>query len=559
MWYAEHDHMGVSDSAIPSKSRADVKPAYQSASPQFARAAGLIGFATMSSRLLGLVRDQLLAYLFGAGHAMDAFNVAFRIPNLLRDLFAEGAMSAALLPTFTRHLVANGRESAWRLGSLVFNALLLVTGTVTVVGMLFATPLVTLFAGDYAEVPGKLELTVMLTRIMFPFLTLVALAAVCMGMLNSLHRFFVPAISPAMFNVATIVCAIVLVPVMPALGLPPITAIAIGTLAGGLGQVAVQWPLLRREGFRWRAELHLRDEGLRQVLMLMGPGALGLAAVQINILVNTVLATGEGEGAVSWLNYAFRLMYLPIGLFGVSVATAALPLIARHVERKEMEALRSTISGGLRMMLMVNVPATVGLIVLASPIVALIFERGEFTAADTAATAAALAFYAPGLVGYSAVKIAVPSFYALRQSRTPVAVSAMTVGLNVGLNLALVRVMGFRGLALGTAVAALFNAGLLLWLLARRIGGLEGRRVAVASAKILVASIVMGVAAWWVDQVLHAVLPGREIGIQLVRVGGAIGFAMVVLMLAARALRIDEFYGALRAIASRLSRSQGGA
>lgn len=325
-----------------------------------ARSAASVGSATITSRILGVARDQLLASIFGAGNAMDAFNVAFRVPNLLRDLFAEGAMSAAFVPVFLRQLATGDRDSAWRLGNNVINALLVVTGTLVVIGILFARPLIGLFASDYANVPGKLELTVFLTRIMLPFLTLIALAAALMGMLNSLHRFFLPALAPAMFNIATILCALLLVPVMPRVGLPPITAIAIGALIGGLAQIALQWPLLRREGFAYVPFLDWSEPGLRRVLMLMGPGTIGLAATQINVFVNTVLATSEGTGAVSWLNYAFRLMYLPTGLFGVSIATATVPVVSRHAARDEVAAVRSTLAEGLSLMLVLNVPGDCG-------------------------------------------------------------------------------------------------------------------------------------------------------------------------------------------------------
>jgi putative peptidoglycan lipid II flippase len=383
---------------------------------------------------------------------MDAFNVAFRIPNLLRDLFAEGAMSAAFVPTFTRCLTVRGKEEAWRLGNTVINALLLATGLVALVGIVFAEPLVRLLAADYAMVPGKFELTVSLTRVMWPFLTLVAVAAACMGMLNSLRRFFVPAFSPAMFNVGTILCVVLLVPIFRSLGVTLIMAVAVGTLVGGFGQIAIQWPLLRREGYRYRTAFDPRDEGLREILALMVPAVVGLAAVQVNVLVNTMLASRGGhDGPVTWLMYAFRLMYMPIGLFGVSIATAALPSISRHAAQEDTSAMRGTLSSGIRMMLMFNVPATAGLIALASPIIALLFERGRFTPADTAATAAAVVCYAPGLVGYSTVKIAVPAFYALQNSRVPVAVSVCSMLVNVVLNLILYEVMGYRGLALGTA------------------------------------------------------------------------------------------------------------
>jgi putative peptidoglycan lipid II flippase len=506
----------------------------------------------MGSRVLGLAREQMVAYLFGAGHAVDAFNVAFRIPNLLRDLFAEGAMSAAFVPTFTRYLSTRSRKDAWELGSRVLTVLVVTTGAVVGFGIIFADPIVRLFAADYATVPGKLELTVMLTRVMFPFLTLVAIAAAAMGMLNALNRFFVPAFSPAMFNVGTIVAALLLVPVLPRMGWPAVAALAIGTLVGGLGQIAIQWPALRQEGFRYRPRLELHDPGLRQIMALMVPGLVGLAGVQINLFVNTVLATGQGEGAVSWLNYAFRVMYMPIGLFGVSVATASLPSLSRHAANQDMAAVRATLSDGVRLMLMLNVPATAGLIALSTPIVTLIFEHGAFTRADTAATSAALVYYATGLVGYSAVKLAVPAFYALRDSRTPVMASLLTVAVNVGLNLWLVRLMGYRGLALGTAIAAILNAAMLLALLRRKLGGLEGRRVTIAFIKIVAASALMAIVARATATELEMMLPGGSIVTLGLRVGAAILCALFVLALAARLLRIAEFEGAVNALWRRM-------
>jgi putative peptidoglycan lipid II flippase len=524
----------------------------QPVSSRLARSAGLIGVATMTSRVLGVARETVMAALFGAGTAMDAFNVAFRVPNLLRDLFAEGAMTAAFVPTFTRTLAERGREAAWRLGNLVINALLLVTGVLVVLGIVFAGPITHAITPKFGDTPGKLELTTLLTRIMLPFLPTVAVSVAMMGMLNSLRRFFIPALSPAMFNVATIACAFALVPFMPAIGLPPIAGIAIGALLGGLGQIAIQWPVLKREGFRYRPILDFRDPDLREVLRLIGPGTLGLAAVQINVLVNTYLASSQPEGAVSWLSYAFRLMYLPIGLFGVSIATAALPDIARHAAATDMPAIRRSVSGALRMMLMLNVPATVGLMVLAQPIVALLLEHGRFTTSDTHATAAALMFYAPGLLGYSAVKIASPTFYALRDSRTPVIVSVLSVLANLAINLALVRVMGFRGLALGTALAAMFNAVTLLWLLRRRLGGLDGRRIATSLLKIVIASIVMGLAAWYTSFWLTRAIPDDALLWKAVRVTAAIATGVAVLVLSARALRIAEFEEALKRVLRRL-------
>jgi putative peptidoglycan lipid II flippase len=519
---------------------------------KLARSAGIIGAATLASRVLGLVRDQIFAYFFGAGHQMDAYNVAWRVPNLFRDLFAEGAMSAAFVPAFTRRLASGDRQNAWRLGNTVINALVVVTLVLVLLGATITRPLVTNFAGEYASVPGKVDLAVALARLMFPFLVLVAVAAVCMGMLNSLRRFFVPALSPAMFNVAAIVVIPLLVPAFRARGVAPIFAAAVATLVGGVAQVLIQWPSLRREGFRYRPVLSLRDPGLREILILMGPGTLGLAATQVNILVNMLLATSQGAGAISWLGYAFRLAYMPIGLFGVSVATAALPSLSQHAVRNDLAGMRGTLSNALRLMLILNIPATVGLVALAGPIVSLLFQRGSFTPADTEATAAALAFYAPGLVGYSAVMVAVPSFYAIRESRVPVIVSVATMALNVVVNLVMVRVMGYRGLALGTAVSALFNAGMLLWLLRRRFGGLDGARIAVTLGKVTVASAAMGAAAWSIEAALSAWLPGASSLLRLARVSASIGGALLVFAVGARLLHVAEFDEARRLVLGKI-------
>ena len=510
-----------------------------------ASSAGLVGSATMISRLLGLARDQIFAYLFGANNAMDAFYVAFRIPNLFRDLFAEGAMNAAFVPTFTRQLTRYGKDQAWKLANNVINTLAISTGLLVIIGIVSAGPLITFLASDYASVPGKLELTVLLTKITLPFLTFIAIAAAFMGMLNSLQRFFIPALSPAMFNISTIFCAFALVPVMPKFGLAPITAIAIGTLVGGLGQLVIQWPALRKEGYRYRPVLNLGDQPLRDVLTLMGPGILGVAATQVNLLVNLILATGEGTGAVSWLNYSFRLIYLPIGLFGVSIATVALPVISKHAALEKLSNVRSTVSNGLRLMLVLNIPAAVGLIVIALPIVQLIFERGNFTPSDTAATAAALIFYSPGLIGYSAVKIIAPTFYALRDSRTPVLISVGTMIFNITINMILVRVIGYKGLALGTSIAALLNASVLFWLLRNRLGGLEGMLIGRTLLKTLIASAIMGLTAAVVSQQLELLFPGTDFVLQLIRILITIASGLISLGVTARILKIQELNDAV--------------
>lgn len=525
--------------------------------PRLARSAGVFGLATITSRILGLAREQVMAYYFGAGDANDAFRVASRIPNLVRDLFAEGAMSAAFVPTFTRQLTLEGREKSWRLASSVINALLIITGVIVVIGIIYAEPLVRFYAPEYAQVPGKLELTVYLSRIVFPFLTLVAVAAVLMGMLNSLGHFFVPALSPAMFNVAGIVMAVIFIPRASALGVQPITIVAIATLVGGLGQLVIQWPPLRKEGFRYRPVIDFTDPGLRRMLLLMGPGTFGMAATQINVFVNTQLATSQGTGAVSWLDFAFRLMYLPIGLFGVSIATAATPAISRLVAEQDFGRIRSTLANALGLMFFLNLPATIGLMVLARPIVAVIFEHGRFTASDTSNTAAALQLYAIGLLGYSVVRIISPTFYALGRSRIPVIISAGSVFVNIVLNITLVKVLGFRGLALGTSITAILNASVQLFILRKEIHGIEGSRIAASFARVMVASAAMGGVTWLVSTVLERVLPGSALPLQMIRLLATIGSALGTLAIAAQLLRIPEFGEARDMVMSKFKRIAG--
>jgi putative peptidoglycan lipid II flippase len=537
-----------STSEIPSSEEPIEQP-----TDRLGRSASVAGLATLTSRVLGLIRDTVLAAVFGAGNEMDAFVVAFRIPNLVRELFAEGAMSAAFVPTFTKYLTLKGKPAAWGLGNHVLNALLVVTGLLVTIGFFVARPLVTIYARDFSSIPGKLDLTIELARIMLPFLTLAALAAAVMGMLNSLRHYFVPALAPAAFNVATIACALLLAPLMPSIGQPRIMAIAIAALLGGVGQIALQWPALRSEGFRYAPRLAPDDPGLREVVLLMGPGTLGLAATQINLLISTQLAVGQGTGAVSWLQYAFRLMNLPIGLFGVSIATAVLPAVARHAAIDDRQAVSRTIARGITLMLMVTVPASVGLFVLATPIVQLLLQRGHFLPADTAATASAVRCYAIGLVGYAAARIASPVFYALRRARLAVILSTVTIVVNLVFSLILVRWIGFRGLALATSLAAIVHGGLSLALLRRQLGRIGGGRLAVTFLKIAAASSVMAMVVILAMREVSRWTPGPSTTLQLLRLTTAIGSGLLALALFAKVLRISEFDEVIARIRERLS------
>jgi putative peptidoglycan lipid II flippase len=496
---------------------------------QIARRAGVVSAAVFASRILGLVREQVFAVSFGAGRDLDAFITAFRIPNLLRDLFAEGALSAAFVTTFAQELERKGEGAAWRLASLVVNALAVVVGGLCLLGIWFAPAITRAIAPGFADVPGKLELTVQLTRIMFPFLFLVALAAVAMGILNTRNRFGIPAAASAFFNLGSIVGGLACVawlapgylsgvlgsvrgvPLSPSelqLTTRAITGMAVGTLLGGLLQLAVQLPSLWRVGFRYRPTLAFRDPALAQVLRLMAPATIGAAAVQVNVFVNNNFASFLGNGPVSWLNVAFRLMQLPIGLFGVAIGTVTLPLISRHAARGDADAMRTSIRQALELVALLCLPAAAGLAWFGVPVVGLIYEHGRFTAADTAAAAQALAGYAVGLAGYAGIKVLAPAFYALNDARTPMRVSVLSIVVNVVLNWLFVRVLGFGalGLALSTSAVALANFGILLVVLRQRLGPLGGG-IRATLARITVATALMVLASLAVDATLAGWTP----------------------------------------------------
>jgi putative peptidoglycan lipid II flippase len=508
------------------------------------RNVGKVSAATFLSRVLGLLRDQVFAALFGAGTAADAFNMAFRVPNLLRDLFAEGAMSASFVPTFTQWREQQGDEAAWALGRQLMVTLLAVLTAICALGWIFAPQLIGLLAGGFRAVPGKLELTVTLTRIMLPFLPAVALAAAAMGMLNARGVFFLPALAPALLNLGMLGFGLALIPVCRAAGWPIITAMAFGVVLGGVLQFVCQLPSLYKLGFRLRPELPNWHPGVRRVASLMLPATVGLAATQLNIFVSQAIASSFREGSVSWLQYAFRLMQLPIGLFGVAVATVSLPALSRAAVRRDMPAVRGTLSESVRLVLLLTVPSALFLAVMARPILALLFQHGRFHAADTVATGDALVMYCVGLPAFAAVGVFTRAFYALGDTRTPVRATFVAVAVNLVLNLLFVgplAVLGLahRGLALATSVTALMNLGQLSFRLRARLGGIDGRRMTRSLARILVASLAT---AGLLALALAAIGDITARGVLLragVVVGGGV-LSMGVLLGFLRLLRVEE-------------------
>lgn len=502
------------------------------------RATGLVSSMTLASRLLGLVREQVFASLLGAGYYTDAFNVAFRIPNLLRDLFAEGALSAAFVPTYARVLQQGGREEAQRLARRLFTLLAVLMSGLVVLGMVFAGPLSAALAPGYAAVKGKAELTALLTRVMMPFLPLVSFAAVAMGMLNAEERFGFPAFAPAMFNVVSVLWGLGLW----AAGFSPATVAigwSVGTLLGGAAQFLIQVVPLRKMGFSYRPEWAPGDPVLRRVFVLMAPATVGLAAVQINIFVNSYFASFE-EGAVSWLSYAFRILYLPIGIFGVATGTVATTSLARSAALQDMDGVRATLRRSLLFLAFLTLPATVGLGVLGRPVVRLLYERGRFGAEATEGTAAALVFYAIGLVAYTSVKVLAPAFYALGTPRVPLLASGLAVFTNLAVNLGLHGPYGFRAVALGTSLGAIANAALLLFVLERRVGGLVTRDALGRLARMVVASFAMGLLLVPFGAWLTALFGTRGLTAQALTGLLPVGVGAAVYLALARLLGIQE-------------------
>ena len=537
-----------------------------SSSENVVRSAGVVSAAVFLSRISGLVREMVMARLFGAGEAYDAFLLGFRIPNLTRDLFAEGALSSAFVPVFSRYLATKGKREAAELSSLVATALLLVVGTLCVLGMIFSPQLVWLLASGFARVPGKFQLAVTLTRVMFPFLLLVALSAQAMGILNALNQFGVPALSSTCFNIGSVAFGLGFGYTAGRwMGVSLIMSMAWGVVFGGLAQWLFQVPSLFRHGIFYRLRVDLAHPGLRNILRLMGPAILGNAAVQINVLVNTNFASSITDaaghvinGPVSWLSYAFRFMQLPLGLFGVAIASATLPAISRSAALGEMDDFRLTLSRSLGMVFLLTIPSSVGLIVLGPSMIGAVYQWGRFHASDTYQTALALACYSLGLAGYAAIKILAPAFYALNDARTPMLVSLASILINLAVASTMVKLagLGHLGLALSTSAVALFGSAVLYILIRKRIGRMHGRALGASVAKILAASTAMGVACYFSSRGIHLWLGAGKIA-QLTDLAASLPLGMAVYYTLCRALHVAELEAAGRALAGPLARRLG--
>lgn len=545
-----------------------------------ARSAGIVSIAVMFSRVLGLVREQVFAFYFGAGFLNDAFQLAFRIPNVLRDLFAEGALSAAFVKVFTDYQINKSEKEAWRLASLVLNGLAVILSVITIVGIIFSRQFVNLIADGFS--PEKAALATTLTQIMFPFILLVALAAVAMGVLNTKGIFGVPASASTVFNVCSIVFGLAFaywlsggtwvtsadknyIPDSAAQW--AIIGMAIGTLIGGAAQFLMQVPSLIKVGFRFIPELSFVDPGVKRVMALMGPAIIGTSAVQVNVLVNTFFVSGI-DGGISWLGYAFRLMQFPIGLFGVAVGTASVPVLSRMASEGRMGDFRNTLSSSISLVFLMTLPSACGLIVLGEPIIRLLYSHGgAFHESDVPMTAWALSGYAIGLTGYAAIKVLSPAFYALDDAKTPMVIALVSIVVNVVACYLLMKVLtgvfvtdatpsgiGHVGVALATSCVALVNFFALAWFMRGKIKRLNGRDIFASFIKIAIASAVMSGVAYFSFHCLTAMFPVKHFTHRLIEAFVPIALAGVTFILAAKILRVNELEKLFGALSRKLGR-----
>jgi putative peptidoglycan lipid II flippase len=518
------------------------------------KAAGIVAGAVMLSRLLGLARELIFAGLFGAGRGMDAFLTAFRAPNLLRDLFAEGALSTAFVTVFSQRIATEGEGSAWKLASKMATLTTIFMSLISLLGVIFAAQFIGFLAPGFPA--EKAALTIQLTRIMYPFILLVSLAALVMGMLNATNRFTIPALASSFFNIGSIAGGVAFGWWLdPHFGERSLIGLALGTLLGGLLQFGIQLPGLYKAGFRFVLDFNWRDPGVRRVLILMLPAVIAASAVQINVMVNSIFASYLGDGPVSWLSYAFRLMQLPLGVFGVAVATVTLPVVSRASALGDTERFRTTLAKAMRLAVFLTLPSAVGLVVLAQPIIALIYQRGKFLDTDSLHTAEALQYYAIGLVGYSCIKVLSPAFYAIDRKWTPMTVSFLSIGLNLFLNwLFIFRLgMGHCGLALSTALSATVNFTLLYLLMTRVSGSLETAEMVSTLSRCILAAIPIGLIGWvshpWIASLAHA-----SVFLRAGALFSVIGAAVFLFLLASWILKIEGFNDFLGIIMRKLKR-----
>jgi putative peptidoglycan lipid II flippase len=516
---------------------------------QISKATGIMGLATGLSRIAGLVRDIVVASFFGAGFGTDAFFMAFTIPNLLRRFFAEGSLTAAFVPTFADIYHCQGEEEAKRVFNICWTLLLLVMAAITLLGV-FGSPFIVQGIGfGFGAVEGKLALTDLLNRLMFPYIFFVSLLALITGVLNVLGHYFIPALSTVFLNLSIILCALFLAPFLDI----PVTALAIGVLLGGVIQLLIQFPVLRRKGVRLRLNFHFRHPAVTRVTRLMLPGIAGVAIYQINVVVTRLLASFLPEGSVSYLYYGQRLFEFPQGIFIVSLAQAVLPAMSHQVALKDEEGLKESLRFALVLIVLVTLPAAVGLILCAVPVYSLFFMRGEFNYNDVHQTASALAAFAPGLLFVGLSRVMVPTFYAMKDTRTPVWISFWTLLFNAALGLLLMGPFQHTGLAAALTLSSVFNCFVLIWTLRRKIGRLDFSSVYSSLGRVIPATALMALVVWLILRCISWSTAG-EIWLKATVLMTAVGAGLGIYWLVCLVLRVPEAAEAAALVKEKLLR-----
>ncbi len=496
----------------------------------FVRSALLLSVATVASRVLGFIREVIFAALFGATYLTDAFRVAYTIPYMLRRLLGEGSMNAFIVPIYTEQLERHGEEKAKLFTYTVYTFFVIAVGIIVLLLIAIAPWLLWLFAPGLAQIPDVAEFTVMLMRIMAPYMILMMTSALIMGILNSYRVFFWPAMSPIVLNLINIGAMVLICPLFPGMEHSQMTVLAIAVIVGGLGQISVQFPQLWTRGFRYKPKFDFQNPGVRSMVKLMLPALFAIGIVRINLIVSSALASLVGPGTITILNYAERLLQLPMGIFGYAIATAIMPLVSTYAARGEIDKVRSSLPFGLRLTLLVALPSMIILTVLGLPVTRLIYEHGAFTAADTWGTGTTLMAFALGLPAFIGLQIVLPFLYSMKIPKGAVIAALWAMVANVIASFSLVWSMGSVGLGLANALAGYVNLVVMLLYLRRKLGRLELRQMVIPGLRLLLVTAVMGAAVWGSYFVLERYVGMEGLGNQIATVGGSIAVGFAVFM-----------------------------
>jgi len=516
---------------------------------KIAKAAGVVGISTMLSRVLGLIRDIIVAAVFGAGWIYDAFLVAFRLPNLLRRIIGEGSLTVSFVPVFTEYLQKKSKDEALELANVAFTLLSIILVIISLLGVLFSPLIVALNAPGFIKTPDQFALAVFLNRLMFPYIFFMSLVALCMGILNSFRHFAAPALSPVILNISMILATLILHDFFS----QPIIALAVGVMIGGVLQLAMQWPFLLKYGLKLKFKLNLHHPGIKQISILILPAMLAAAVNTLNVIIGQILASFLPKGSVSYLYYADRVMELPLGIFAIAIGTAILPSFSRHTAAGNMDDLKSSISFALRLMLFVTLPAMVGLMALSLPIISVLFQRGAFNGEATILTSQALFYYALGLWAFSVIRVIVPAFFSLQDSKWPLKAAVITLVVNLSASLVLMQFLKHNGIALANSLAAIVNVVILMCVLKKKIGRFLSRDFYSSLFKIIISCVIMLCSIFLVD---HFISWNTDADFKnsLIYLLTAIGTGVFVFFVCAYLLKSPEIKALINILKRRLSR-----